>query len=61
MENGKSLIIWLIDGQTLKFENVTNVENTCSELKFDYFGISTQANRSASFNPNNIAGVALEK
>ena len=45
--NKKSLIIWLLRGDTLKFVGVENLENNDNELKFDYFGVSTQAKRSA--------------
>ena len=41
----KSLIIWLLKGETLKFEGVENIENNDTELKFDYFGVSTQVKR----------------
>ncbi|EOS7874071.1 hypothetical protein E3407_RS10875 [Enterococcus hirae] len=61
MEKEKTLIIWLLKGETLKFEKVTNLENNDSELKFDYFGVSTQVKRSAVFNQVNILGFALEK
>lgn len=61
MEKDKSLIVWLIDGQTMKFEKVTDLENTDSELSFNYFGISTQVKRSAVFNQINIVGFALEE
>ncbi|EMF0099678.1 hypothetical protein OSF83_002529 [Enterococcus hirae] len=61
MDKEKTLIIWLLKGETLKFEKVTNLENNDSELKFDYFGVSTQVKRSAVFNQVNISGFALEK
>lgn len=61
MEKGKSLIIWLIDGNTMKFENVKNLRDIGLELRFNYFGISTQVAREAVFNKNNIAGFALEE
>ncbi|MEB5733426.1 hypothetical protein [Enterococcus hirae] len=61
MEKEKTLIIWLLKGETLKFEKVTNLENNDSELKFDYFGVSTQVKRSAVFNQVNILVFALEK
>ncbi|WP_369108798.1 hypothetical protein [Enterococcus faecium] len=61
MEKEKTLIIWLLKGETLKFKKVTNLENNDSELKFDYFGVSTQVKRSAVFNQVNISGFALEK
>lgn len=55
----KSLIIWLLKGERLKFEGVENLENNDNELKFDYFGGSTQVK--AVFNQINIAGFALEQ
>ncbi|QQU10631.1 hypothetical protein [Enterococcus hirae] len=61
MEKEKTLIIRLLKGETLKFEKVTNLENNDSELKFDYFGVSTQVKRSTVFNQVNISGFALEK
>ena len=45
----------------MKFEVVENLENNDNELKFDYFGVSTQVKRSAVFNQINIAGFALEQ
>ena len=59
--NKKSLIIWLLKGETLKFEGVENLENNDNELKFDYFGVSTQVKRQAVFVADNIAGFALEE
>ena len=59
--NKKSLIIWLLKGETLKFESVENLKNNDTELKFYYFGVSTQVKRSAVFNQSNIAGFALEE
>ena len=59
--NKKSLIVWLLRGDKLKFEGVENLENNDNELKFDYFGVSTQTKRSAVFNQINIAGFALEQ
>lgn len=61
MDMEKSLIVWLKKGETLRFEKVKNLENTDTELKFEYFGVSTQVTRSATFNQINIAGFALEK
>ena len=57
----KSLIVWLLEGETMKFEGVENLENNDNELKFDYFGVSTQVKRSAVFNQINIVGFALEQ
>ena len=59
--NKKSLIVWLLTGETMKFEGVENLDTNDNELKFDYFGVSTQVKRSAVFNQINIAGFALEQ
>ena len=61
MDKGKTLVVWLPKGETLYFENVEKLENTDSELKFDYLGVSTGKMRSSIFNQINIAGFALEK
>jgi hypothetical protein len=61
VDKGKTLVIWLPKGETLYFENVEKLENTDSELKFDYIGVSTGKMRSAIFNQINIVGFALEK
>ena len=47
MDKGQTLVIWLPRGETLYFEKVEKLENTDSELKFDYLGVSTQKTRSA--------------
>lgn len=60
MDKGKTLVIWMIKGETLFFENVKNLKNTDAELTFDYIGVSTGVQRSAVFNQINIAGFALE-
>ena len=59
--NKKSLIVWLLEGETMKFEGVENLETNDNELKFDYFGGSTQVKRSAVFNQIIIVGFALEQ
>lgn len=55
-----TLVIWLIHGETLCFENVTALENNDDELTFDYVEVSSGAERSVVFNQINIAGFALE-
>lgn len=40
MEKEKSLIIWLVKGITMKFENVKNLENTDSGLLFNQINIA---------------------
>lgn len=60
MEESKSLIIWLNNGNTLKFEQVEEFYEYDGNIAFDYFGVSTQVKRSARFLHQNIAGYALE-
>lgn len=61
MNKGKSLIIWLATGKTLKFEKVEDfIEFIDSEISFTYFGVSTKKKRRAKFYTKNIAGYALE-
>lgn len=60
MIENKSLIIWLISGNTCKFEQVQNLEENDHIIKFEYFGLSTQVKRVAVFHRDNIAGYALE-
>lgn len=59
-EQGKTLVIWTVKGTTLFFESVTELKNTDTELKFNYFGVSTNVKRSATFNQINVMGFALE-
>lgn len=59
MDKGETLVIWTVRGETLFFENVTELENSDSELKFNYMGVSTQTKRSAIFNQIDIAGFAI--
>lgn len=63
MEKDKSLIIWLPDGQTMKFEKVTNFKRDLEEgeIGFSYLGVSTGVRRSAAFWEAKIAGFALEE
>lgn len=60
MPENKTLIIWLKNGNTCKFEKVENFQEIGDELKFGYFGVSTQVKRMAIFHRENIAGYALE-
>lgn len=56
----KDLIIWLKSGQTMKFEKVTDFSLLGNSIGFNYFGVSTQKQRKATFYKDNIAGYALE-
>lgn len=60
MEKENSLIIWLLKGEMLRFEYVENIENNDTELKFEYFDVSTHKKRLAIFKQVNITGFALE-
>ncbi len=61
----KSLIIWLPTGQTMKFEDVRDIEEEAigfddPALRFNYLGISTGVRRDAVFRKDRIMGWALE-
>lgn len=55
-----SLVIYFKSGETAMFKNVSNVNDNGKELRFNYFGESTQVNREANFNRSCIAGFAKE-
>lgn len=55
------LIIFLKNGNTLRFEKVENYNDKGSEIRFDYHGVSTNVVRNASFQKSNIAGAAPSK
>ncbi|MCO5422501.1 hypothetical protein NG859_12115 [Enterococcus faecalis] len=65
MEKSKSLIIWLPTGETMKFEDVRDVETVPHNLdwdvlKFNYLGVSTGVRRNAVFEMSKLMGWALE-
>jgi len=60
MKENKTLIIWLNNGNTCKFEQVEHFHETNDQIKFEYFGVSTQVKRGSIFLKSNIAGYALE-
>lgn len=60
MPDNKTLIIWLKNGETLKFEHVEELREYDGTITFSYFGVSTQVKRIARFIHYNIAGYALE-
>lgn len=60
MTENSTLIIWLNNGNTCKFEQVEILQETGDVIKFQYFGVSTQVKRTAVFHRENIAGYALE-
>ena len=58
----QDLIIWISDGQTMMFENVSEFEWHTLEggyIKFIYDGVSTGKTRSAVFFLKDIMGYAL--
>lgn len=58
------LIIFLKNGDTLKFENVSNVRfstNFFTILRFDYVNATNHKKKSASFNYVHLAGVSFEE
>lgn len=62
MVKDKTLIIWLKNGNTCKFERVENFQDDQGDyLFFKYFGVSTQVEGNAIFLKENIAGYALEE
>lgn len=60
----RSLIIWLPDGKTMKFEDVRDFETHPmghgKSIKFNYLGVSTQVRRTAVFSISSLMGWALE-
>lgn len=60
----RSLIIWLPDGQTLKFEDVRffTVRRTekVETIEFNYWGVSTAVRRNATFEISKLIGWGLE-
>lgn len=61
MTENKTLIIWLTNGKTCKFEKVDDFIQDENGIAFRYFGVSTQVKRTARFHHINIAGYALEE
>lgn len=63
----KSLIIWLPTGETMKFEEVKNFQETAKYfgpaikkvIVFDYKGVSTKEYRKATFLDDKIMGYAI--
>lgn len=62
----KSLIIWLPNGATMKFEDVRDFEEEPigyddHAVRFNYMGVSTGVRRDAVFSRDMIMGWALEQ
>lgn len=57
------LIIFLKNGDTLKFENVTELQrdyNYINIITFNYVSASTHKKKNAMFFSNHIAGMSVE-
>ena len=52
----KQVTIFLKNGETLLFQDVSNMDITDKHIAFDYFVKSTNQEKSGSFYFNNIAG-----
>ena len=52
----KQVIIFLKTGGTLQFQDVSNMDVTDKHIAFDYFGKSTNKEKSGAFYFDNIAG-----
>ncbi|HFI0468787.1 TPA: hypothetical protein ACGO5G_001208 [Streptococcus suis] len=52
----KQVIIFLKNGETLLFQDVINIDLTDDYISFDYFGKSTNQEKSGMFFFDNIAG-----
>lgn len=58
----KYLTIFLTNGSTLRFEQVTNFkEDLFSDIEFDYVSASSQEHCHAIFSYSNIAGFSYTK
>ena len=58
------LIIFLQNGNTLKFENVTELKrdyNYINIITFNYVSMSTHKKKSVAFNYVHLAGVSFEE
>lgn len=57
----RSLIIWVEDVGTLKFENVRDFSDDKEVINFTYDGVSTNETRAATFNKSKLVGYAFTK
>ncbi|AQU79727.1 hypothetical protein AJGP001_10830 [Planococcus faecalis] len=56
----KTLVIWMENGTTCFFERVKILKESANSITFEYFGVSTQTKREATFCKHKIAGYAIE-
>lgn len=54
------IIIFTTSGCTYKFKNVKNLTPTTNGITFEYFGVSTNVWRTATFDYRGISGYAIE-
>lgn len=52
------IILFYVNGQTFRFSQVTSLKIEGDKVEFDYFGLSTQMSRHASF--TGIVGYSVE-
>lgn len=57
----RSLIIWVDDAGTLKFENVRDFSDDKEVINFTYDGVSTNETRAATFHKSKLVGYAFTK
>lgn len=55
------MIIFLTNGETLKFVHVENVIATSTWLKFTYISVTTGEHKYAEFNLKTIAGYSVSE
>ena len=61
MNEDKSLTVWLSEGQTMKFEKVTDFKSSANIIEFNYFGTSDGVKRYVALSWYKIAGYAIEE
>lgn len=57
----KTLVIWLNNGATALFHQVSRFHDATDTISFKYVGQSTETTRNAVFNKSNLAGYALKE
>ena len=55
------LIIYAINGTTMRFQQVKDFKKYDDCIKFSYFGVATNMKRNAEFYRKNILGYALSE
>lgn len=57
----KYLTIFLTNGSTLRFSQITDFKEDLNDIEFDYVSESTDEHVHATFNYSNIAGYSFTK